>query len=68
MIMALRLDVVRMLIADDVGIGKTIEAALIASELLARGDARRLCVLCPPQFEVGFRLVLADRGKRPIKH
>ena len=48
MIMALRLDVVRMLIAADVGVGKTIEAGLIASELLARGDARRLCVLCPP--------------------
>ena len=38
--MALRLDSVRLLIADDVGIGKTIEAALIATELLASGEAR----------------------------
>jgi superfamily II DNA or RNA helicase len=50
LIMALRLDPVRMLIADDVGVGKTIEAALIAKELLDRGDAQRLCVLCPPHL------------------
>ncbi len=47
LIMALRLEPVRMLIADDVGVGKTIEAALIARELLDRGDALRLCVICP---------------------
>ncbi|MGH2820057.1 MAG: helicase, partial [Actinomycetota bacterium] len=46
LLMALRLKNVRMLIADDVGIGKTIEAGLIASELLAQGDARGLAVLC----------------------
>jgi len=50
LIMALRLDPVRMLIADDVGVGKTIEAALIARELLDRGDAHHLCVLCPPHL------------------
>lgn len=48
LIMALRLETVRLLIADDVGVGKTIEAALIARELLDRGEARRLAVLCPP--------------------
>lgn len=45
--MALRLDPVRLLIADDVGVGKTIEAAMIARELLDRGIARRLAVICP---------------------
>ena len=45
--MALRLDRVRLLIADDVGVGKTIEAGMIARELLDRGIAHRLCVLCP---------------------
>lgn len=50
LIMALRLETTRLLIADDVGIGKTIEAGLITSELLARGDANRLCVLCPPHL------------------
>jgi len=46
--MALRQDTVRMLIADDVGIGKTVEAALIAAELLEQGDATGLAVLCGP--------------------
>ncbi|MBI4334059.1 MAG: DEAD/DEAH box helicase [Chloroflexi bacterium] len=48
LLMALRLDAVRMIIADDVGIGKTIEAALIGRELLDRGMVRRMAVLCPP--------------------
>ncbi|HDN67949.1 MAG TPA: DEAD/DEAH box helicase, partial [Firmicutes bacterium] len=48
LMMALRLRPIRLLIADDVGIGKTIEALLIARELLDRGEVRRLCVLCPP--------------------
>ena len=61
MIMALRLDAARMLIADDVGIGKTIEAGLIASELLARGDAQRLCVLCPPHLCDQWQQELRDK-------
>jgi superfamily II DNA or RNA helicase len=47
LIMALRLDPVRLLVADDVGVGKTVEAAMIARELLDRGLARRLAVICP---------------------
>ena len=35
------------LIADEVGLGKTIEAGLIWTELRARYDARRLVVVCP---------------------
>ncbi len=50
LLMALKLDPVRLLIADDVGVGKTIEAALIARELLDRGDVERLAVLCPPHL------------------
>jgi SNF2-related domain len=48
LLMALRLDPVRLLIADDVGVGKTIEALLIAREMLDRGEIKRICVLCPP--------------------
>jgi hypothetical protein len=47
LIMALRQARVRLLIADDVGVGKTIEAAMVARELLDRGLGRRLAVLCP---------------------
>lgn len=45
---ALRLQPVRLLIADDVGVGKTIETLLIARELWDRGEIRSLAVLCPP--------------------
>ena len=50
LLMALRLETVRMLIADDVGIGKTVEAGLIAREMLDRGEIKRMAVLCPPQL------------------
>jgi superfamily II DNA or RNA helicase len=50
LLMALKLDPVRLLIADDVGVGKTIEAGLIARELLDRGDIDRTTVLCPPHL------------------
>ncbi|GHT97684.1 ATP-dependent helicase HepA [Spirochaetia bacterium] len=50
LLMALKQETVRLLIADDVGIGKTIEAALIARELLDRGEVDRFSVLCPPHL------------------
>lgn len=50
LLMALRQDPVRLLIADDVGIGKTIEAGLIAREFMDRGEIDRLTVLCPPHL------------------
>ncbi|MBC7216736.1 MAG: DEAD/DEAH box helicase [Candidatus Caldatribacterium sp.] len=48
LMMALRLHPVRLLVADDVGVGKTVEAGLIVRELWDRGEIRRLAVLCPP--------------------
>ncbi|GAA5155841.1 helicase-related protein [Pseudonocardia eucalypti] len=50
LMMATAQDTTRLLIADGVGVGKTIEAGLIAAELLASGDAQRLAVLCSPQL------------------
>ena len=61
LLMALRLDPVRLLIADDVGIGKTIEAALIARELLDRGEAQRLAVICPPHLCEQWQRELAEK-------
>jgi superfamily II DNA or RNA helicase len=59
--MALKLDPVRLLIADDVGIGKTIEAGLVARELLDQGDASRLAVLCPPHLAEQWQAELAEK-------
>lgn len=48
---ALRLPRVNLFIADDVGLGKTIEAGLIASELLLRRRIREIVVACPPSMK-----------------
>ncbi len=61
LMMALRLDPIRLLIADDVGIGKTIEAAVIARELLDRGEIRRITVLCPPHLAEQWQSELTEK-------
>ena len=50
LLMALKMEPIRLLVADDVGIGKTVEAALIGREMLDRGEIHRLAVLCPPHL------------------
>jgi hypothetical protein len=50
LMMALRQETARLLIADDVGIGKTIEAGLILREYIDRGEIDRFSVLCPPHL------------------
>lgn len=61
LLMAMRLEPVRLLIADDVGIGKTIEASLIARELLDRGEIDRFAVLCPPHLAEQWQRELAQK-------
>lgn len=50
LMMATAQETTRLLIADGVGIGKTVEAGLIIAELLAGGDAQRFVILCSPQL------------------
>lgn len=50
-----------LVIADEVGLGKTIEAGLIWTELRAREDARRLLVVCPAMLKDKWRTELLDR-------
>ena len=61
LLMALRLTTVRLLIADDVGVGKTIEAGLIVRELMDRGEISRLAVLCPPHLVEQWQSELEER-------
>lgn len=57
-VMALEMPRVRMLIADDVGLGKTIEAGLILTELLARQLASRVLVIVPASLREQWREAL----------
>ena len=50
-----------LLIADEVGLGKTIEAGLIWTELRSRFDFRRLLVLCPSMLRKKWRRELSVR-------
>lgn len=50
-----RADEPRLLIADDVGVGKTIEAGLIMKELAARQPLDHVLVLCPKALTVKWR-------------
>jgi superfamily II DNA or RNA helicase len=61
LIMALNQPVTRLLIADDVGVGKTIEALLILRELLERGSIKSFAVLCPPHLCDQWQKELADK-------
>ena len=49
------------LIADEVGLGKTIEAGLIWTELRARQDAKRLLVVCPAMLKPKWVAELSNR-------
>ena len=76
LLMAMRQTTVRMAICDDVGIGKTVESGLIATELLAQGEAAGLAVLCSPalaeqwqdelrvKFGIDAELILASTVPR----
>ncbi|HSH58944.1 MAG TPA: SNF2-related protein [Acidimicrobiales bacterium] len=50
-----------LLIADDVGLGKTIEAGLVAQELLLRHRARTVLVVCPAGLVVKWQEEMRDR-------
>src|SRR5580692_9139800 len=58
---ALRLPRVNLFIADDVGLGKTIEAGLIARELLLRKKVREIVVSCPPSMLLQWQEELSSR-------
>jgi SNF2 family DNA or RNA helicase len=58
---ALSMPRVNLLIADDVGMGKTIEAGLVLEELLLRHRARTCLVICPANLCVKWRDEMAEK-------
>ncbi|MCG3207809.1 MAG: RNA polymerase-associated protein RapA [Anaerolineae bacterium] len=57
-VMSLEMPRVRLLLADDVGLGKTIEAGLILTELLVRQLARRILIIVPANLREQWREAL----------
>ncbi|MGH3222753.1 MAG: DISARM system SNF2-like helicase DrmD [Streptosporangiaceae bacterium] len=58
---ALAMPRVNLLIADDVGLGKTIEAGLVIQEMLLRHRARRVLVVCPASLTLKWREEMAAK-------
>lgn len=63
---ALRMPRVNLLIADDVGIGKTVEAGLILSELLIRRRVQRVLILTPASLRLQWRDEMKDKFSLPF--
>lgn len=52
---------VNLLIADDVGLGKTIEAGLVIQELLVRHRARTVFVVCPASLQIKWQTEMQEK-------
>ena len=61
LVRAIQMPRVNLLIADDVGLGKTIEAGLIAQELIIRHRARRILVICPAALQIHWHDQMRDK-------
>ncbi len=64
---ALRMPRVNMMIADDVGLGKTIEAGLVINELLIRRRVNRILILCPASLRIQWRDEMMDKFSLPFE-
>lgn len=60
-IRAIQMPRVNLLIADDVGLGKTIEAGLTAQELILRQRARRMLIICPSALQIQWLEQMRDK-------
>ena len=58
---ALSMPRVNLLIADDVGLGKTIEAGLVMQELILRHRARSILIVCPSSIQVQWQEEMRDK-------
>jgi len=61
LVRAVQMPRANLLIADDVGLGKTIEAGLIVQELLLRNRARTILIICPSSLQIQWRDQMRDK-------
>lgn len=64
---ALEMPRISLLLADDVGLGKTIEAGLILTELIARRRARRVLIICPATIQIQWQEELSTKFNLDFK-
>ena len=58
---AIQMPRVNLLIADDVGLGKTIEAGLVLQELVIRHRVRRALIICPASLQIQWQEQMRDK-------
>ncbi len=58
---ALQMPRANLLIADDVGLGKTIESGLVVQELVLRHRARTVLIVCPSSLQIQWRDQMRDK-------
>lgn len=58
---ALQMPRVNLLIADDVGLGKTVEAGLVVQELILRHRVRSVVIVCPSSLQVQWQEEMRDK-------
>jgi hypothetical protein len=61
LVRAIQMPRVNLLIADDVGLGKTIEAGLVLQEMLIRHRARRVLIVCPAGLQLHWYEQMQDK-------
>ena len=61
LVRALNMPRVNLLIADDVGLGKTIESGLVAQELVLRYRVRTILIICPASIQIQWQTQMRDK-------
>jgi len=61
LVRAVQMPRANLLVADDVGLGKTIEAGLVVQELILRNRARTVLIVCPSSLQIQWRDQMLDK-------
>jgi SNF2 family DNA or RNA helicase len=65
---AIQMPRVNLLIADDVGLGKTIESGLVVSELIFRHRANRVLVVCPSPLQIKWHDEMPEKFRSGVRY